>query len=321
MKKFCRTIGLALFLIMIFATTAGAITLIPGGQVIGLALEDDTVTVVDFDPSIGAAAQAAGLEKGDRILKIGNDPICCAEDVHQALTRCSDRVELSVERNGKIKKMAFAPTATAEGPKLGVYLRQGMTGLGTVTFYNPDTGALAALGHGVNTQKGDLVLLKKGSIYPARVASVKKGTAGAPGQLLGSVTQTDAIGALIRNTDRGVFGKTSLSIPGTPLPTASREEIRTGPATIRSTVADQSLREYSVEILKIYPTASGRTRNMLLKVTDPDLLAATGGIVQGMSGSPIIQDGKLIGAVTHVLVNDPTTGYGIFIENMLSAAA
>ena len=321
MKKFSRTIGLTLFLIIIVATTAGAVTLIPGGQVIGLTLEDDTVTVVDFDPTLGANAQAAGLEKGDRIVKIGSERVCCAEDVHQALRQCADRVELSVERNGKVKKMTVAPTITADGPKLGVYLRQGMTGLGTVTFYNPNTGALAALGHGVNSQKGELVRLKKGSIYPARVASVKKGCVGAPGQLLGSVTQTDAIGALVRNTDRGVFGKTSLSVTGTPLPVASCEEIHTGAATIRSTVAGESLREYSVEILKIYPKASGRTRNMLLRVTDPALLEATGGIVQGMSGSPIIQDGKLIGAVTHVLVNDPTTGYGIFIENMLDAAA
>ena len=204
---------------------------------------------------------------------------------------------------------------------MGVYLRQGTTGIGTVTYYRPESGEFGALGHGVNTQNGNLLQMTQGSVYGARVAAVKKGTAGTPGQLIGQLTDSEPLGTIAKNTEQGIFGQVSSGVFTEPLPVASESEIHTGPATIRSTVEGNTLREYSVEILKVYSGSRDKGRNLLLKVTDPDLLATTGGIVQGMSGSPIIQDGKLIGAVTHVLVNDPTTGYGIFIENMLDAAA
>ena len=322
MKRFSSRIFILLLIICLCATSAAAATtLIPGGQVIGLQLCDDTVTVTDFDESLGQAAQSAGLAKGDRILRIDTTRITCAEDIRKALA-CSDgQVDIFVQRGTKTKTLSLCPPVTDEGPRLGVYLRQGTTGLGTVTYYDPDSGTFAALGHGVNTAGGDLLTLRTGSVFPAQIFSVKKGKAGAPGQLLGSVTDPTPLGNLGRNTDQGVFGKTDDPVSGDPLPIAKAASVKTGSATIRSTVNGTSLREYSVEILKIYPNASGRTRNMLLKVTDPALLETTGGIVQGMSGSPIIQDGKLIGAVTHVLVNDPTMGYGIFIENMLDAAA
>jgi stage IV sporulation protein B len=138
---------------------------------------------------------------------------------------------------------------------------------------------------------------------------------------MGTVTDPSPTGSIAKNTDRGIFGNTAQAAGTEPLPIASRNAVRTGSATIRSTIDGDSVQEYSVEIMKIYPNAKSKSRNMLLKVTDPQLLETTGGIVQGMSGSPIIQDGRLIGAVTHVLVNDPTMGYGIFIENMLDAAA
>ena len=322
MKKFSSRILILLLIICLTATSAAAATtLIPGGQVIGLHLRDDTVTVTDFDEAIGSAARSAGLQKGDRILRIDEKTITCAQDIRSALEHSDGDVDIAVQRGKKTKTLTLCPPVTEDGPRLGVYLRQGTTGLGTVTFYDPHTGSFAALGHGVNTPDGKLLTLKNGSAYPAQIYSVKKGKAGAPGQLLGTVTSPDAIGQLSAITDQGAFGKLTEKIPGEALPVASSDEIQTGAATIRSTVDGQSLREYSVEIVKIYPSATCRTRNLLLKVTDEALLDATGGIVQGMSGSPIIQNGKLIGAVTHVLVNDPTTGYGIFIENMLDAAA
>jgi stage IV sporulation protein B len=153
------------------------------------------------------------------------------------------------------------------------------------------------------------------------VVTVKKGMAGEPGQLKGAVSAAGQIGELYRNTQQGVFGTSAAGWKGEPLPVGEAEDVRTGDAVIRSTVSGRDVREYSVEILKIYPSSRTDGRNLLLRITDPALLEATGGIVQGMSGSPIIQNGKLVGAVTHVLVNDPTTGYGIFIENMLDAAA
>ena len=137
---------------------------------------------------------------------------------------------------------------------------------------------------------------------------------------MGALHSAAPIGTIEKNTAQGVFGAANTAFQGDPLPVAESDQVQKGEATIRATVKD-TLQEYSVEILKIYPKSPDKCRNLLIRITDPALLEATGGIVQGMSGSPIIQDGKLIGAVTHVLVNDPTTGYGIFIENMLDAAA
>lgn len=321
MKKITKRISFILFIIWLFSgSVSAASTLIPGGQVIGMELQDNTVTVADFDENLGKAAQSAGLRQGDRILSINNTQIRCADDVRKAL-HCSDgSIHMSVLRKGKTKQLTLAPALTDDGPRLGVYLKQGTTGVGTVTYYQPDSKDFAALGHGVNCQGGTLLDLKKGSVYKAQILSVKKGAVGTPGQLMGSLLESNPVGSIAKNTDQGVFGTVTAPVFSEPLPVAENRDIHTGPATIRSTVEGNTLREYSVEILKIYPNASQRNRNMLIKVTDPDLLAATGGIVQGMSGSPLVQDGKLIGAVTHVLVNDPTMGYGIFIENMLEAA-
>ena len=320
MKKF-RVLFTILLIWSVSTAASAAELLIPGGQIIGLELQDNTVTVTAFDETLGTPAQAAGLREGDRILRIDSTVIYSAEDIRKALYSSDGQVDISVLRGSKTKQLTVAPTATPEGPRLGVYLRQGTTGVGTVTYYDPDSQRFAALGHGVNTQSGSLLQLTKGSVYAAQVLSVKKGAVGTPGQLLGSLTAAAPLGTIEKNTAQGVFGSMDAACKTQPLPVADHEDVHTGPAIIRSTVDADSLREYSVEILKIYPNANDRSRNMLLKVTDPDLLKTTGGIVQGMSGSPIIQDGKLVGAVTHVLVNDPTTGYGIFIENMLDAAA
>ena len=190
-----------------------------------------------------------------------------------------------------------------------------------MTWYDPQAKTFGTLGHGVNDGDGNLLRLTGGKAYSAAVASVKKGQPGQPGQLRGAIRSKTPLGDLTANTDRGLFGTTPTGWEGQALPVASSQEIHTGRATIRSTVVGDRVQEYSVEILKIYPHTKNGDKNMVLRITDPKLLEATGGIVQGMSGSPIIQDGKLVGAVTHVLVNDPTTGYGIFIENMLDAAA
>ena len=295
--------------------------LVPGGQVIGLQLADNTVTVAAFDETLGQAAQAAGLQVGDRIVSVDAQTVHTPSDIRNALLRSDGAVDVSVLRDGKAKKLHLQPPITADGPRLGVYLREGITGIGTVTWYDADAGTFGALGHGVSNQKGELVAMQTGSAFAASVVSVRKGQCGEPGQLMGTLTDRQPIGALQKNTARGVFGSLETPVAGEAMPVGSANEIRTGPATIRSTINGSQLQEYSVEILKIYPNAPAAGRNLLLKVTDPRLLETTGGIVQGMSGSPIIQDGKLVGAVTHVLVNDPTTGYGIFIENMLDAAA
>ena len=321
MKRILRSIAFALCLAAALPGTARAAeALIPVGQIIGLELGDDTVTVAAFDDAFGSRAREAGLRIGDEILEIDGRPINCAEDVRAALRECDEDVEITLLRGARRQEVELTPVQTADGPRLGIYLRQGIAGIGTVTFYDPETGIFGALGHGVSDAKGILLCMRRGSAYEAAIQSVQKGKSGVPGQLKGCAASPEPIGTLLKNTPQVVFGKCEAGWQGQAIPVAAHDEIHTGNATIRSTVAGNSVREYSVEILKIYPKDRSDCRNLLLRITDPDLLAATGGIVQGMSGSPIIQDGKLVGAVTHVLVNDPQTGYGIFIENMLEAA-
>ena len=322
MKKLINRTGLFLISVWLLALTVWAgETLVPGGQIVGLELADNTVTVAAFDEQLGRSAQNAGLQVGDRILSVNGHAIHTAADVQYALDRADGAVEMTVMRNKKSNTIRFAPNITEAGPKLGVYLKQGVTGVGTVTWYDPDTGNFGTLGHGVNNAQGELLKMVSGNAYKASVVSVRKGLCGEPGQLMGALKEAEPLGVLYKNTAQGVFGKTQSGWSGEALPVGTAADVKTGPATIRSTIAGDAVQEYSVEILKVYANAGATGRNILLHVTDQRLLDTTGGIVQGMSGSPIIQDGKLIGAVTHVLVNDPTTGYGIFIENMLDAAA
>ncbi len=319
MKGFSRITAALLLILFLLPVNAFAKELIPVGQVIGLELRDNTVTVTAFDETLGSAAKKAGIAVGDQILTVDRQKITCAEDIRKALSCSGGTVTVCVRRGTEEKEFRFQPAITENGPKLGLYLRQGVTGIGTVTYYDPETGAFGALGHGVNNSAGQLLSLSQGNAYDARVLTVRKGRAGEPGQLMGAIESRTPVGILTKNTGRGVFGTAEQGWQGQPIEVAPSSEIKTGKATVRSTVSGTEVREYSVEILKIYPKSRENGRNLLLRVTDPALLEATGGIVQGMSGSPIIQNGKIVGAVTHVLVNDPTTGYGIFIENMLEA--
>lgn len=318
-KFFLRLLTAAALVSLLSGTARAAETLIPVGRVVGLELLSDTVTVAAFEEN--SPGEAAGLQVGDRIVSIDGKAVTATDDVRALLNSSQGAVRITVSRGDTVTTLRAEPAITPEGPKLGVYLRQGVTGIGTVTWYDPDTETFGALGHGVNDSAGDLLRLQKGNVYPARVASVRQGRPGEPGQLMGTLTQPEPLGTLEKNTQQGVFGKAFAPFSGEAIPVAQASEIRCGSATILSTVQGSAPQEYSVEILKLYPTPTRTGRNLLLRITDPQLLQATHGIVQGMSGSPIIQDGKLVGAVTHVLVNDPTTGYGIFIENMLDAAA
>lgn len=320
MKRTIRSLVFSMVLFVFLPLQGRAAEgLVPVGKIVGLQLRDDTVTVAAYDDALGQQAKNAGLKIGDEIVTVNGTVIDCAEDVRTALGSGGE-AELTVRRGGKLNTLHITPEQTSDGPRLGVYLRQGIAGIGTVTFYDPETGVFGTLGHGVSDPRGSLLQMTQGNAYEARILSVKKGKSGEPGQLKGTADAANAFGTLLRNTPQGVFGITNQGWKGETIPVASYEEIRTGAAAIRSTVSGDTAQDYSVEILKIYPEDRADGRNFLIKVDDPALLSATGGIVQGMSGSPIIQDGKLIGAVTHVLVNDPTTGYGIFIENMLDAA-
>lgn len=319
-RSLYRTATAILSFCLLAVPVFAARELVPVGDLIGLELNSGTLTVAAYDDTV-TAARDAGLRIGDEIISIDGSPVKTPEDVRRALNRSDGAIDMIVRRNDENHEIHLAPAVSAEGPKMGVYLRQGIMGIGTVTFYDPQTGSFGTLGHGVSDSKGNLLDMTKGYAYDGKIVSIQKGKTGSPGQLKGALENDRPLGELRRNTPQGVFGTGSEIWNMDAIPVASADEVCTGPARIRCTVTEDNPREYSVEILKIYPATRTDGRNLLIRVTDPQLLAITGGIVQGMSGSPIIQDGKLVGAVTHVLVNDPTTGYGIFIENMLDAAA
>lgn len=316
MKKIGIRAASLLFALFLCCTPALAVELlIPVGQAVGLELQSQGVTVAAVDKA--SPGEKAGLLTGDVILKVNDIPADTAEILVNTIKNSAGEVTLLVQRDGETVKLLSQP----QDGRLGISVRKGMAGIGTITYYDPDTGAFGALGHGVSNSDGSLIPMDTGSVLQASVASVEKGKIGKPGRLKGAFAKDEIIGALQKNTVCGVFGKSQTGWKGIPMPVAEPEEVSAGAATILSNVSGTEVQEYSVEIMKVYPDEETQCRNLLLRVTDERLLNTTGGIVQGMSGSPILQNGRFVGAVTHVLVNDPTMGYGIFVENMLDAAA
>ena len=306
--------------------------LIPLGRAVGIKLFSDGVIVVgmsDIDTGDGAAnpARTCGLRTGDIITHINSEEVDSIEEVRGLLQKLEgEAMSIRAIRGDKqVQMTAQAVLCAADGNyKLGAWIRDSMAGIGTMTYYDPATGAFGALGHGVSDHDTALLMpLDAGSILYAEVAGVQKGEAGAPGLLQGAFKTNRDLGTLSANTQCGIFGRLddrSMVRGLTPLPVAHREEISAGPATILSNISGDEVKEYSIEIIKIFAENPSDPRDFMVRVTDPALLAATGGVVQGMSGSPIIQDGKLVGAVTHVLLNEPTKGYGVLMETMLNAA-
>jgi stage IV sporulation protein B len=296
--------------------------LIPVGTAVGLKLHADGAVIIGLN-SVGdkSPASDAGLRDGDVITHLGAEKIDSVDECKQIITdSCGEPLTVRVKRNGKELQFSVTPIVNKDGTaELGVWLRDGIAGIGTITFIEPKSGVFGALGHSISDgSSGALVPLKDGSIMPANVSSIIKGESGVPGQLQGSFDPLKTLGSLTQNTEHGVFGMMSEKSAAVheAIPTAKRGEIICGPASILSNISGTEVREYAIEVTRVYP-ADGE-RDMLITITDPELLSATGGIVQGMSGSPILQNGKLIGAVTHVLVSDPKKGYAISIERMLN---
>ncbi len=317
MKKIIRLgLCLALTLLLSLSALAAPDRLIPGGNTIGLQMDTRGVSIVEVCSESG---KGAGLKKGDLIIAVDGKAVSSPEDLQRAASSSRGRaVKLSLLRDGREESCTLAPQKTEAGWLWGLTVRDGISGIGTVTYYNVEDNSFGALGHGVSEGSG-LLPMEEGRVLPSLVTAVTKGKKGEPGALQGALAGRSALGTIGRNTSSGIFG--TMPCPRKdPLPVGSWQEAKKGEAKILSNIRGTEVKEYTVEILEIRPNDS-QNRNFLLKVTDPALLEATGGIVQGMSGSPILQEGKLIGAVTHVLLDDPTRGYGIFIENMLDAAA
>ena len=299
--------------------------LIPGGRTTGIKLYADGAVVTGFS-SEKSPARSAGLKIGDVIVSVDGQDITDKNTLTGALSSGNDKdFELEIIRKGQEMKVnVVADFDAAKGAySIGASVKDSIAGIGTVTYIVPDSGEYGALGHGItDPDTMSLMPFDEGVLMPSTVTSVKKGEQGAPGELIGAYEMSRVQGTVDSNTNCGIFGKLKDYdgfCPNTQIPIADDTEVKNGKAYILSNINSDCVEQYDIEIVDI-DRNNGELKQMLIRVTDEDLLNATGGIVQGMSGSPIIQDGKLVGAVTHVLVNDPTRGYGIFIENMLEAA-
>lgn len=300
--------------------------LIPGGTPVGIKLLTDGVMVVKIQEVADGIcpAKEAMLFEGDNIISANGISLTSSSQLSKIIESCGgSTIELEISREGQIFKTSLTPVLSqTEGVyKGGLWIRDSSAGVGTLTFIDPKTGCYGALGHPISDCDTYKTLpLGSGEIVDVAITGYEKGERGCPGELFGTFVSGLASGSIQKNCDQGVFGKMTYSAYGEAIPIAFKSEVKTGPATILTTISGNKPAEYSVEIEKLTLSTSARTKNIVIRVTDPELLEKTGGIIQGMSGSPIIQDGKLVGAVTHVFVSDPTRGYGIFIENMLDSA-
>ena len=290
--------------------------LIAGGDVFGIRIKENCITVVD-------SRECDDIKEGDKIISIGGVEVKTISDVKGALASLDGgEITLKIKRRDQIKTVTIKPEVVGDEVRLGVSVRDGAAGIGTITYYDVERGVFGGLGHGICDPDTSLPIeISEGVVCGVILGGVQKGAEGKPGELCGVLT-SDTYGTLYANTELGVFGELSPKENGTnpEYPIATRDEVKEGEATIISTVKNGKKTEYSVKIFDVNESSTG-TKSFKIKVTDPALIALTGGIVRGMSGSPIIQNGKLVGAVTHVLVANPTEGYGIFIENMLNASA
>lgn len=306
-------------------------TVIPVGNIAGVKLYTNGVLVVGMSEIEGEDSKTykpyenTGIEEGDTIVKINNNFISSTDDLIEKVNMSNGKkIQIQYIHEEETKQCSITPVKTNEEEyKLGLWVRDSAAGVGTVTFYEPATQSFGALGHGItDIDTGDLINIASGEFVTAKILNIKKGENGNPGKIQGTVEEQETIGKIIKNTQFGIYGKmqdlSSLNIDTSKkMEVAMREEIKIGKAKILCSLNNQAVKEYEIEITKIYKDNNYNNKSMEIKITDEELIEKTGGIIQGMSGSPIVQNGKFIGAITHVLVNSPTEGYAIFGDLML----
>lgn len=305
--------------------------LIPGGQALGVAMRTDGVLVVGMSETAEGVcpARECGLRAGDVIRAVDGAAVTTSDELTALVTAAGQRpVTIGYEREGQSRTAVLTPhlDAATGAVRMGAWVRDSTAGVGTLSFCDPDTGRYAALGHAITDgDTGSVLTVSQGQVLRASIVAVQKGKSGAPGELKGSfLREKEILGDIRRNTVLGVYG--TLDEPAANplypdgLPIGLRDTVHTGAATILSTVDGGGVAEYAVEIVRVNPQSAPAPKSMVIRVTDERLLEKTGGIVQGMSGSPIVQDGRIVGAVTHVFVSDPTQGYGLYVDWMLQEA-
>jgi len=307
---------------------------VPGGQSIGINLHSEGVIVVEhyqLEETGTSPAREAGIEKGDTLVAVEGESVNDVNHTARLLEKHARKGKFSVtvKREGEEREITVNPqySESEGGYRLGIYIRDNAAGVGTLTFYHPETGRYGALGHIImDIDTREPVEIKNGKIVNANIVNIKKADPGEPGEKTGLFFEEEGVlGSIDKNTSHGIYG--SIHYPDRlershvrPLPVGLSSQLEKGTARILTVVEDQSIDSYQVEIKDVSLQSSPGDKGFILKVTDPELLEKTGGIVQGMSGSPVIQDGRLVGAVTHVFVNNPRQGYGVFAEWMVEEA-
>ena len=306
--------------------------IVAGGIAVGVSMDTRGIMVLGtgyvngtenkvYEPAKGI------LQAGDMILQAGGKILKNKEDLMQVVEQNGEKsMEFLVDRNGVQQTVAITPVFSQEDNscKIGIWVRDSTQGIGTITYFNPDNNTFGALGHGVyDVDTQELMQIKNGQITQSSIIDVKKGEKGEPGALTGNVGRDLVLGSIAINTEVGIYGTVEDGkqsyFTGKKLPIALQQDIKEGKASILSNIEGEEVKEYDIEIENVNRYSKNESKGMVIKITDEELLSKTGGIVQGMSGSPILQNDKIVGAVTHVFVNEPTKGYGIFIENMLKA--
>lgn len=310
-----------------------AINVIPGGQSIGVRLNTKGALVVGYSDIIGennkiySPYREGKIQIGDIILEVNRQIIKSADDITNITNNLSGNpVNLKINRKGSIIYTTIRPAKSKEDGqyRLGLWVRDHTAGIGTLTFYSPDKNLYAALGHAItDIDTGDILSVDNGEIMKSRITSINKGKRSSPGELRGIfLEEIDTIGNIEKNTEYGIYGSIynnkSNELYSRPIPIGYQSQVKEGSAKILTTIDDRGIQAFDIQILKKVEQKTANQKGMIIKVTDKNLLNKTGGIVQGMSGSPIIQGGRLVGAVTHVFVNDPSKGYAVYAEWMVN---
>lgn len=323
--KFKKIFLMLLFTLLIIPINALAYSnkLILGGQNIGIEVKTKGILVIGLYEINGKLiAEESGIQKGDYITKVNNNSINSISDFTNEINKDDDKAKIDIEyiRKGKSYQGSLNIVNDNGEYKTGLYVKDTITGIGTLTFIDPNTKTFGALGHEVADRNTNEILnVDDGSIYYSYITGITKSINGTPGEKEANYDSNQKYGIINENTKKGVFGNYTSSINSDNLyEVASIDEIKTGKATIFTVIDGENVESFEIEIEKI--NNKDETKNIVFKITDEKLLSLTGGIIQGMSGSPIVQNNKIIGAVTHVIVNDCTRGYGIFITNMLEEA-
>ena len=324
----CRLLGVIPFK-QIKVTPEVQRSIFVSGSTVGMYMETDGVLIIDTGEILSEGGETKEPAKnivkpGDYIVALNDEKISRKKDLIDDLKKLEgEEVILDVVRNGKTVPVSITPAKDKQGEyKLGIWVRDNTQGIGTLTFVD-EKGNYGALGHGISdVDTGELLEIQNGALYQAQILGIQKGAKGSPGELSGLIRYEPGkiIGSIETNSKNGIYGhftgdrKSPISLK--KMPVGYKQEVTEGEASILCCVEDE-VKEYQAEITKIDMNHSDTNKSFVIRVTDPKLLSITGGIVQGMSGSPVLQNGKIIGAVTHVFVQDSTSGYGIFIENMM----